>query len=475
MCIDERRERVCFPLFLDRSGGRSRGVHDRFQPRECLPVGRCDLFDDRPGGVDDARNQPHVERLLGIDDPPGEREIERVAPADGCCESMRSSPRSEQSERDARFRERRGRGCDADVTRKREFQPAAPGRTVDPRDHDGVAGFDGSPDPLAVASERGRRFGGSRLGVGGEIGDDAEIRTGTERRASTAELDDAGVGVGYGRFERIERGGGERVASLRSIERHGSNGLVVSRPYHEFKWGAVSKGLCRLRINHRVMDEAAAVRRAARATVEDIEPARLRDALLAFIDTTSLTPGVLTLLTARIRSDSRDGLEQPAAGVQLIYNGLRLTRQLAHNEPWNDGEEERKKANMHILVADVLVARGFYLLSHTNAASTAVDVVRSFGQHQAQEHKLDPETDGEFEPGTSTAERQLKRDVLELALTTGAVVTDGESATTGDLHAVAKDLAATCEGTGFPAPETFLSQPVTDRLTRSVAGAYVDS
>lgn len=223
------------------------------------------------------------------------------------------------------------------------------------------------------------------------------------------------------------------------------------------------------------MDEAAAVRRAARATVEDIEPARLRDALLAFIDTTSLTPGVLTLLTARIRSDAHDGLEQPAVGVQLIYNGLRLTRQLAHNEPWTNGKEERTKANMHILVADVLVARGFYLLAHTNAASTAVDVVRSFGQHQAYEHRHDPETDGEFEPSTSTAERQLKRDVLELALTTGTVVADGEDANPGDFNTIAKELVDTCEGSGFPAPETFLTPTVTDRLTQSVAGAYVDS
>ncbi|UPM41793.1 DUF7114 family protein [Halocatena salina] len=222
------------------------------------------------------------------------------------------------------------------------------------------------------------------------------------------------------------------------------------------------------------MDEAAAVRRAARATVEDIEPARLRNALLAFIDSTSLTPGVLTLLTARIRSDSHDGLKQPAAGVQLIYNGLRLTRQLAHNEPWNDGEEERENANMHILVADVLVARGFYLLAHTNAASTAVDVVRSFGQHQADEHRHDPETEGEFEPNTSTAEQQLKRDVLELALTTGTVVADSEE-TTGDLQTVAKDLVETCDGAGFPAPEAFLSPSVADRLTQSVASAYVDS
>ncbi|RRJ33139.1 DUF7114 family protein [Halocatena pleomorpha] len=222
------------------------------------------------------------------------------------------------------------------------------------------------------------------------------------------------------------------------------------------------------------MDEAAAVRRAARATVEEIEPARLRNALLAVIDSTSLTPGVLTLLTARIRSDSHDELEQPAAGVQLIYNGLRLTRQLAHNEPWNNGEEERRKANMHILVADVLVARGFYLLAHTNAASTAVDVVRSFGQHQAYEHRHNPEAEGEFKPGTSTAERQLKRDILELALTTGTVVADDEELTS-DFQTVAKDLVETCEGSGFPAPDAFLSPTVTDRLTQSVASACVDS
>lgn len=215
------------------------------------------------------------------------------------------------------------------------------------------------------------------------------------------------------------------------------------------------------------MDEAVAVRRTARATVEDIEPARLRDALLAFIDTTSVTPGVLTLLTAKLCAGSHDGIEQHAAGVQLINNGLQLTRQLANDEPWKQGEDERERANMHILVADVLVARGFYLLSHTNAASIAVDVVRTFGQQQTHEH-----TENKHQ---LTTEQQLKRDVLELALATGAAVPGNEeNVTPTDLPDVAKDLAATCEGTDFPAPETFLSDPVTDRLTRSVASASVD-
>ncbi|WP_330630292.1 DUF7114 family protein [Halocatena halophila] len=217
------------------------------------------------------------------------------------------------------------------------------------------------------------------------------------------------------------------------------------------------------------MDEAAAVRSAARATVEDVEPERLRSSLLGFIDSTSLTPGVVALLTARLCSNPDGDHERPAAGVQLIYNGLRLTKELAHTEPWLvDGQRER--GNMEILVADVLVARGFSLLSHTSAGTAAVDVVRSFGHNEAKEFEDDHTT-------PEATERALKRDVLELALITGTSVVD-EVQSAGmhtDLHRIATDLVESCDGTGFPAPETFLSNGVADRLTQSVAGASVDS
>lgn len=222
------------------------------------------------------------------------------------------------------------------------------------------------------------------------------------------------------------------------------------------------------------MDEAAAVRRAARATVDDVEPAQLRDNLLSFIDDVSLTPGVLTLFTARVCSGSNDGLEQHAAGVQLIYNGLRLTRRLAREEPWKGNEST--SADMHILAADVLVARGFYLLARTQAAATAVDVVRAFGRDQADRREQDD----------PSLDSQLERDVLELALITGTSGSDSSASAdteadiddTADLQGVADDLAAICESTtgfGFPAPETFLSEAVTKRLTRSVAQAHADS
>jgi hypothetical protein len=203
-----------------------------------------------------------------------------------------------------------------------------------------------------------------------------------------------------------------------------------------------------------MMDEAAAVRRAARATVEDIEPARLRDDLLTFIDNVSMAPGVLTLLTSQACTGSSDGLEQHAAGVQLIYNGLQLTRRLAREEPWENGEHA--SADVHVLAADVLVARGFYLLARTEVATTAVDVVRAFGRAQTNQCERDA---------------QLERDVLELALTTGATPTDGDCA---DLCAIADDLASVCED-GFPDPETLFSEPITKQLTRSVVETHADS
>lgn len=213
------------------------------------------------------------------------------------------------------------------------------------------------------------------------------------------------------------------------------------------------------------MEEAAAVRRAARATVEDIEPARLRNDLLAFIDTISMAPGVLTVLTERACGGSGDGVEQRAAGVQLIYDGLRLTRRLAHEEPWESST--RSNADVHVLAADVLVARGFYLLARTDAATTAVDVVRAFGRDQTNQREHEQKGGDD-----SSLETQLERDVIELALTTGASTEDGD--VTADLCAVADDLAASCDG-GFPDPETFFDETVIKRLTQSVAEVHADS
>lgn len=190
------------------------------------------------------------------------------------------------------------------------------------------------------------------------------------------------------------------------------------------------------------MDRAASCRRAARDAVADVEPPRLHDVIAETLDVASMTPGVLTIECATHVDPDADlqGITRRAAGVQLIYEGLRLTRKLAHEEPWTDlgvnGE-----ADLEILAADILVARGFYLLARTDAADRAVRTVRAFGRDQTLREESETDVDAE------RLDANLERDVLELAVEagTGAV----GSTPTPELIAVANDVAADV-GTNFP-------------------------
>ncbi|WP_255197154.1 DUF7114 family protein [Halorarius litoreus] len=202
------------------------------------------------------------------------------------------------------------------------------------------------------------------------------------------------------------------------------------------------------------MDEAAAVRRAALEAVGDVTPPRLRDDIEAFVADGSLLPGVLTLATATAAGADATEYVDRAAGVQLIYDGLRLTRTLAHEDPWTTGD--RRSADMDILAADVLVARGFYLLAHTGAATAAVGVVRAFGRDQ---------TDRRDAPDPDRFDRQLETDVLDLAITTGAA---------GDRPAgvtdIVSELVAAWDGR-FPDPEQVVDDAFRERLVAVTGSA----
>ncbi|MCW8173112.1 DUF7114 family protein [Natrialba swarupiae] len=192
------------------------------------------------------------------------------------------------------------------------------------------------------------------------------------------------------------------------------------------------------------MEEADDCRRAAVEAVADVEPPRLHDLVETILEDASMVPGVLTIESAGVatrettagietRSDSEDavrtdssteGVLTHAAGVQLIYEGLRLTRTLAHEEPWHDDGEPHDDGNgdLEILAADILVARGFYLLARTDAAGKAVRTVQAFGRDQTERDDL-IRADG---PGGDPADldANLERDVLELAVLTGAAAAD---------------------------------------------------
>ncbi|AEN06356.1 hypothetical protein Halar_2712 [halophilic archaeon DL31] len=201
------------------------------------------------------------------------------------------------------------------------------------------------------------------------------------------------------------------------------------------------------------MDDAVLARRSAREALSDIEPEPLRQTLDERLATASMTPGALTLLSARAFCHDVDvaAFDEQAAGVQLIYEGLTLTRRLAHDEPWAHTDEDDIDADIDVVAADVLVSRGFYLLARTAAAERAVEVVRAFGRDQTtREDHTDPDRD-----------RNLEADVFELAVVTGVDAVDG---TTSDaLLAYAEDLARGYEG-ALPVAGDLLGAGTHDRL-----------
>ncbi|MCU4926115.1 hypothetical protein OB905_08970 [Halobacteria archaeon AArc-dxtr1] len=203
------------------------------------------------------------------------------------------------------------------------------------------------------------------------------------------------------------------------------------------------------------MERADTCRRAARDAVSDVEPPQLRDRLTDVLDGTSMAPGVFAIESARQLDPDveSDAVASQAAGVQLIYDGLRLTRRLAREAPWEaavephtPGEnapplEDATDADLEILAADILVARGFYLLARTDAAGKAVRTVQAFGQEET--HVQEGEGGGH--------DGVLERDVLELAALAGAAAVGRTP--TPELLATARAIADATDQTFPPEAE----------------------
>jgi len=192
------------------------------------------------------------------------------------------------------------------------------------------------------------------------------------------------------------------------------------------------------------MDDAVRARRAARDALADIEPERLGEAIRDRLADASMAPSVLKLERARaLDADvNPDAVAERAAGVQLIYEGLSLTRTLAHDDPWGHGD--RDAGDLDILIADILVSRGFYLLARTEAADDAVQVVRSFGADQTVLRST----------GDDRLDANLETDVLELAAVAG-VTAAGVAPTAG-----LREYAATLADGGFPENAALLGEDV---------------
>jgi hypothetical protein len=209
------------------------------------------------------------------------------------------------------------------------------------------------------------------------------------------------------------------------------------------------------------MDTAARARAEAREVVADIEPQHLRQVLYDRLADSSMAPGVLVFLSAQASDPDvdLDSLAERSAGVQLIYEGLRLTRSIAHAEPWTDTETDEINADIDILAADVFVSRGFYLLARTEASAAAVNTVQSFGRDQTLRGRPDADSD--------TLDRNLEADIFALAVRAGLTAVD-----TNPSEAVlsfAADLAR-ADGEELSAAGTMLSESTVSRLTELSTG-----
>ncbi|WP_232686621.1 DUF7114 family protein [Halobacterium zhouii] len=206
------------------------------------------------------------------------------------------------------------------------------------------------------------------------------------------------------------------------------------------------------------MEEAEQARTAARDAVGDIEPDGLRAVIDDHVASSSMLPGALVILTARVAANSATSraVSERAAGVQLIYEGLRVTRGLVEDEPWADTDAADPDDDLDVLAADVLVARGFRTLARTEAASQAVQTVREFGREQTAD------------PADVSG---LESNVFELAAIAGSTADGGETPTA--LRQYVVGLVAASDAPPLPDASEGLPRDAEDVLSR-VAGPTAD-
>lgn len=207
------------------------------------------------------------------------------------------------------------------------------------------------------------------------------------------------------------------------------------------------------------MDETAHTRAAFQEGINDITPMALRSRLEDVLAAASMTPGALAVLTATTLEESvePERAANRGAGVQMSYEGLRLSRELIHTDPWTNGDRDR--ADLNAVAAEVLVARGFEYLAHTGVAMDVVDAVRQFGTDQ---------TYRETDPEPEALDRELEADFVRIGLKAGIdIALDSIPETAGT---VADELADELGQNPLPHADTALVG-VEERITTAIASA----
>ena len=207
------------------------------------------------------------------------------------------------------------------------------------------------------------------------------------------------------------------------------------------------------------MEETVHARTAFRDGISDITPDALRTRLDGILETASMTPGALTVLTATTLGESieDDVAARRGAGIQMSYEGLRLSRDLIHSDPWAAGHSS--EGDMNAIAAEVLVARGFEYLAHTAVADDVVEAVRQFGRDQTR--REDPEIDH------VALDRRLEADFIRIAVRAGADIALG-SIPEG-VGVCAEELAKELGTTPLPEADTALVG-LEERIHKAVAG-----
>lgn len=159
------------------------------------------------------------------------------------------------------------------------------------------------------------------------------------------------------------------------------------------------------------MEPGTAVFNAACRLIGDIEPAQLSTALETRLQTASMVPGAVTVITAEHLGGIEAGEKaiDRAVGVQLCYEGMRLTRTLIQ-EAVRYEAEVTPEDYLDLVAAEVLVSSGFVELADTPVSDDAIEIVRRFARQQTESYKVDSQ------------DAALEHDVVSLAVAAGATV-----------------------------------------------------
>lgn len=189
------------------------------------------------------------------------------------------------------------------------------------------------------------------------------------------------------------------------------------------------------------MNDVTLVRDALADSLEGVDPAPFGDRIESVLGGQTPTLAVLTVRAARALDpavEARDSAHR-GVGVQLSYEGLRLTREILRTEAW-DERDDAEDYYVDLLAAGTIVSRGFQHLATSGVSDQAVDIVRRFGRVRTLEQTGTPDPDA----------NSLEFDAIALAVEAGADL--ALESVPPAVSALGETLAAELEAEPLPDP-----------------------